>query len=111
MRAHQQAHLDRLLAAIGHLNGLRPFVPQAMRGNLAGEFLADRGDVHRMIKVEQDRAEQLRPGLRPVLERVLEEALRRHDEPAVIPQAHDHVSSTNVFDAAPFSVEDDDVVD
>src|SRR6185312_104790 len=84
-RAHQSAQLHRALARIHDLQRCEPAVP--FRRLLADPLqLRPQGrERHPEVDPEQHRSQQLGAGARPVLERVLDDPLQRHDHAPAVP--------------------------
>ena len=48
---------------------------------------------------------------RPVLERVFDKPLQRHDQAALVPDPHHHIGAGDLLDPAPFALDDQHVVE
>jgi len=64
-----------------------------------------------VVHVHEYRPQQIRCHPGPVLEWFLNEVAQRHDQPPQIPDAHYHECGADLFDATPFTLDNDDIVE
>src|SRR3546814_15014563 len=62
------------------------------------------------LDVEEHRPQQIAGLPGPVLERLCEEIGNRNDQTAVIPDAHHDISEADILYAAPFALDNHDIV-
>jgi serine/threonine protein kinase len=110
-RRDQGPQLDRGLGHVGHHDLGHAAVPALVVLDEALQLLAQRLDRHRVVDVQEDRAEQIGRDARPVLERRLDEVGDRHHEPPLVPDAHHDVGQRDLLDAPPLALDDDHVVE
>ncbi len=109
-RAHQQAHLQGVLAGFGHLGYADLAVPQCLAFADPLQFSADRRDRRGVIQPQEGSAEQVRTAPCPVLERVLDEPRQGHHHPPRIPDPHHHVAAVDLLHPAPLTFHDHHIV-
>src|SRR6266576_4384142 len=64
-----------------------------------------------VVDIKKGGAEDIGGVTRPILEGVLDEVAQRNDEAAEVPYFDDDVGRVDLFDTAPFALNDDDIVD
>src|ERR1700730_4638755 len=75
------------------------------------ELLSQIFDRDGVVDVKKGGAQDVGGLTGPILKRVLDEVVQRNDEAAEIPYLDDDISRIDLFDAAPFSLNYDNIVD
>jgi len=107
--ADQRTKLHRGVRGVGDFETRDAPVPERTLGGDPLELPAHGFDRHRVADAERDRAGQFGGGARPVLERLVDEPGDRHNDAPLIPEPHDDVGEGNLFDAAIFVFNHDDI--
>src|SRR3546814_64470 len=93
-----------------HLQDRHTLVPARIRGGAFLHLFPDTSDISARIYVEEHRPQQIAGLPGPVLERLFEEIGNRNDQTAVIPDAHHDISEADILYAAPFALDNHDIV-
>jgi len=110
-RAEERAELDGVFGDVGDDDLLDAAVPARVVFDGGVEMFAEAVDVDGVVGVDEDGAEELGRGACPVLEGFVDDLRERDDESSFVPDTDDDVGGGEFFDASPFAVDDDDVVD
>lgn len=108
--AHDGAELHGAFGEIGDLKSGGAGVPEFRFAQDAVELLADGLDGKGIIHVEKNSADDFGGGVTPVLKWPFNEVGERNDETAEIPETHDDEGGFDLFDPAPFALDDDGIV-
>src|SRR5881397_1131785 len=63
-----------------------------------------------VIDPNENGSDDLRRTESPVLKRMFNEPLERNDQRSLVPDAHHHIATLDLFDPPPFAFDDHDVV-
>ena len=109
--AHEAAELHGALGEVGDLKAADLPVPEWRGMDDRVELLSQGLHWDGVVDVEKGGAHDVGGVAGPVLEGVFDEVAERDDEAAEVPDLDDDVGRVDLFDATPFALNDDDVVD
>jgi|SRR5271170_7575054 hypothetical protein len=109
--AHETAQFHGAVGKVGDLQTADPFVPQRRGVDDRLELPSQVLHWNRVVEVEKRSAHDVGGLACPVLKGVFDEVTEGDDEPAEVPYSDDDVGRVDLFNAAPFSLDYDDVID
>ena len=108
---HEATEFHGAFGEIRDLEAAYFAIPLRRRMNDGFELLAQCIDGNGVVDVEESGAEDVGGRARPVRKGILDEVTERDNEAAKVPDFDDNVGGCDLFDTAPFSFNNDDVID